>query len=368
MFVYSRSLGYIGRRYSTQVNSSKFTYKKFYKNVIFKEGTNDEMKKYYMQKWYYPITKYPSAYYKLEDDYKSKKTNSGVYDWMKYQFKKNSIIFKVLLENYKNTAWYIYKFRILSSHYNKHDIGYSMNDLLKNTIFKVIEEENKLALLPLNKDVPESQQSYQTPEQTLQNLQNDESFFLKDLDYNKFLPFQQDKAIHGVVYDFFKISFIILILEELSLILLKTNYLRPPFFAHIPETLIKHVDDIVYPNLLKIQALKDKNQNEVAYMNPHTCPDADLSKKFTVEYLNLVYLDDLIFINRLLSGKDDFYRDELVYKCMNRNLFPKEYSKGSYLSLPTDTFKELYFEYLDRRYSETLMNSKNGIHNIFDLS
>lgn len=77
MFVYSRSLGYIGRRYSTQVNSSKFTYKKFYKNVIFKEGTNDEMKKYYMQKWYYPITKYPSAYYKLEDDYESKRRTVG---------------------------------------------------------------------------------------------------------------------------------------------------------------------------------------------------------------------------------------------------------------------------------------------------
>lgn len=368
MFLYSRSLGYVGRRYSTQVNSSKFTYKKFYKSVIFKEGTNDEMKTYYKQKWYYPVTKYPSAYYKLKDEYESKKTTNGVYDWVKYQYKKNTIVFKVLLENYKNTAWYIYKFHILHSHYKKHDIGYSMNDLLKNTVFKVIEEENKLALLPLSKDITEAQQTFPTPQETLLNLQKHEHFFLKDLDYDKFLPFQQDKAIHGVVYDFLKISFIIVLLEELSLVLLKTNYLRPPFFAHIPETLIKHVDGIVYPSLQKITTLRNINKNEVAYMNPHTCPDRTLSKRYTVEYLNLVYLDDVIFINRLLSGRDDFYRDELVYKCMDRNLFPRDYRRGSYLSLPTDTFKDLYFEYLDRRYSDTLMNSKNGIHNIFDLS
>ncbi|KAL6933362.1 hypothetical protein ACO0R3_002466 [Hanseniaspora guilliermondii] len=367
MFAYSRSLGYIGRKYSTQAKSSNFTYKKFYNGITFKEGTNDGMKEYYKRKWYYPITKYPSEYYKLEDDYVNKTTN-GVYDWVKYQFKKNSIIFKVLLENYKNTAWYIYNFRILKKHY-KDDIGYRMDELLKNTIFKVIEEENKLVLLPVpNKDVPRVKQVYLTPEETLLNLHKDDRFFLKDLDYDKFLPFQQDKTIHGVVYDFFKISLIILFLEELSLILLKMNLLRPPFFAHIPETLIKHVDEVVYPNMLKINTLKVKNENEVAYMNPYTCIDKNLSKKYTVEYLDLVYLDDLIFINRLVNNRDDFYRDELVYKCLNRNLFPKDYKKGSYLSLSTSTFKDLYFEYLDKRYSETLMNSKNGIHNIFDLS
>ena len=365
----TRNLGFISRKYSTKLNSSTFTYKKFYKNITFKEGTNDDMKNYYKEKWYYPLTKYPTNYYTFEQDYLKKDSNKGLFKWAKYQFKTNAIIFKVLLENYKNTAWYIYKFRVLGSYFGKSDIGYNMNDLLKNTIFKVIEEENKLTIIPKqNTDTSDVKQIYTTPGQTLKNLQNDEFFYLKDLNYNKFLPFHQDKDLHGVVYDFCKISFIILLFEELSLILLKMNYLRPPFFVHIPDTLIKHIDDVMYPNHQKLKALEAENKNEVAYVNPYTCKDPELKSKYSVDYMNLVYLDDLIFINRLITQKDDFYRDELIYKCMNRNLFPKEYIKGSYLTLSTDTFKNLSVSYLDKRYSETLMNSKNGIHNMHDLS
>lgn len=367
--MYSRNLGFISRKYSTKLNSSNFSYKKFYPNIMFKEGTNDDMKNYYKEKWYYPLTKYPTKYYTLEEDYQKNDDGKGVFKWIKYQFKKNTIIFKVLLENYKNTAWYIYKFRILSQYYGKGDIGYNMNELLKNTIFKIIEEENKLTLIPKQStQANEVKQIYTTPEDTLRNLQKDQFFYLKDLDYNKFLPFHQDKVLHGVVYDFFKISFIILLLEELSLVLLKMNYLRPPFFAHIPDTLIRHIDNVMYPNAQKIESLRNKNENDVVYINPHTCTEPELKKKYTVEYMNLVYLDDLIFINRLVNNKDDFYRDELIYKCMNRNLFPKGYEKNTYLNLSTDTFKDLYFEYLDKRYAETLLNSKNGIHNIHDLS
>lgn len=369
----------VNRRVLKRLNASvvypkSFSYKELTSKLRIAENANDNLKQYYEKFWFYPITKYPTEYYKNEEAYlKAKSENkSSLWKTIKYQYSKNKTIFKLFLTNYKNTAWYIINFRFKSSFYNKKMAGYDLDETLKNASFKIIQEENQFTFVEKAKDNRSSVENKSTVVDTMRALVKDPDCVIGSIDSSKFIPYHIDREQHSIIPQFLKITFLVFLLEEMALLLFKFNLVKPPFFAHLPETLLKQIDSenyVLYETVLKESS---KSQN---YLTPERFQHTKKYKKYhsmiTNSYMNFVYLDDLCFIRKLFETSNDdllVYREELIYKCVERNLFPKNYKTGSYLNLPSATFVNLYTEYLDSRYSQTLMHSVNGIHNIYDLS
>ncbi|XBW35856.1 hypothetical protein QEN19_001428 [Hanseniaspora menglaensis] len=359
---------------STNETKSKFTYKIFTNKIVVVENANDNLTEYYKKYWFYPITKYPTEYYKREQIYLAdkKQKNGSIWKTIKYQYNKNKIIFKLLLKNYTNTAWYILNFRIKSSIYSSNMPGYNLEETLKNVTFKIIEEENQLSFIKKDTHI-NSDLLTNTVVETMKSISNDQTCVLGAIDTLKFIPYHTDKEMHSIIPQFLKISALILLLEEFSLILLKFKLVKPPFFAHLPETLAKQIDSENFIYYQDVLSGKSKKKN---YLTPERFYKSKQYKKhhnaIKNSYMDFIYLDDLCFIRNLLAPTGDhaisIYREELIYKCLERNLFPKNYIEGSFLTLSTETFVQLYIAYLDSRYSETLMHSANGVHNIYDLS
>lgn len=359
---------------ASAVNPKTFTYKELTSKLRIRENANDNLKQYYEKFWFYPITKYPIEYYKNEETYlKDKSENkSSLWKTLKYQYSKNKTIFKLFLTNYKNTAWYIINFRIKSSFYNKKMAGYDLDETLKNISFKIIQEENQFSFVARAKDNKNSVENKSTVVDTMRALANDSDCVIGSIDSSKFIPYHIDREQHSIIPQFLKITFLVVLLEEMALLLFKFNLVKPPFFAHLPETLLKQVDTENY--VLYETVLKDSSKSQ-RYLTPERFTQNKKYNRFhsmlTNGYMNFIYLDDLCFIRKLVETSSDdllIYREELIYKCIERNLFPKDYKLGTYLDLSTATFINLYTKYLDSRYSKTLMHSMNGIHNIYDLS
>ncbi|KAL6925516.1 hypothetical protein ACO0SA_000114 [Hanseniaspora valbyensis] len=363
------------KRYNANnITPKQFSFKTFTDKITILDNASNNLKQYYEKNWFYPVTKYPAEYYNLEKIYLRNKNENknSIFKTIKYQYKKNMIIFKLFLTNYKNTAWYILNFRIKSSFYNDKMAGYNLDETLKNITFKIIEEENQLSFIQ-NANNQEITRDTKDVIESMNSLSNEPTCVIGDIDVSKFIPYHIDKEWHSIISHFLKVSFLVILLEEMSLILFKLNIVKPPFFAHLPETLAKQIDSENYNFFEKI--LKNKSK-KMDYLTPDRFHQMKEYKKYhniiTNNYMNFIYLDDLCFIKKLAEINKtkslSLYREELIYKCNERFLFPDNYKIGTYLSIPSEILLDMYMKYLDSRYSQTLMPSANGLHNIYDLS